>query len=97
MGGERLPDHVAAAARTRRHIDAGEREEPLLPRWVGLVLPGRFLLHLQVSASLFELGSDVAAGKKTVVADLDEAIGEHMEEKTPDELLRRNGGLRQEL
>ena len=82
-----LGNHVAAAARTPGHIEAGEREQPFLPGRVHPILFGRFVLRLQVSTSGFELGSNVAAGKKTVMANLDEAVGEDVEKKAANELL----------
>lgn len=84
---------MAAAARTPGHIDAGEREQPFLPGRVRPVLVGRLVLRFQVSASGFELGSNVAAGKQTVVADFDEAVGEDVEKKAANELLHRDGDL----
>ena len=52
----------------------------------------RFLLF-EEGSGFFEFGFGVAGSQKAVVADFDEACGQHVEEEAPDKLLGGEGHL----
>src|SRR3954469_19389292 len=88
-----MAGHPTAAAGTRLQVDAGQREESLLPLLLWRTGLGRFVVGLQVTPGLCELRADVAARVQAVVANLDEAVGQNVEEKAPDEFRRGDGDL----
>jgi hypothetical protein len=88
-----MAGHSTAAARTRLQVDGGQREKSLLPILLRRTCLGRFVVGLQVTPGLCELRADVAAGVQAVVADLDEAVWQSVEEKAPDEFRRCDGDL----
>jgi hypothetical protein len=72
-------------------IPAGELMEEVLPGlgedfFFLVILVIRFL-PLEKGSGFFEFGFGVAGSQETVVADFDEASGQHMEEEAPDKLL----------
>jgi hypothetical protein len=76
-------------------IPAGELVEEILP---GLGADVSFLmfflfrfLQLEEGSGFFEFGFGVAGGEEAVVADFDEARGEHVEEEAADKLLSGEG------
>ncbi len=75
-----------AADRTAADVAAGEVEELLLVRWA--LLPRRGRRHAEERARRSELG---VGGVEADVADLVEAVGQHVLHEAPEELDRREG------
>ena len=76
-------------------IPAGELAEEILP---GLGADVSFsvlflfrFLQLEEGSGFFEFGFGVAGGEEAVVADFDEARGQHVEEEAEDKLLSGEG------
>src|SRR5882672_6214543 len=88
-----MAGHLAAAAGTCLQVDSGQRQESLLPLLLRRTGLGRFVVGLQVTPGHCELRANVATGMQAVVANLDEAVGQNVEEKAPDEFRRGDGDL----
>src|SRR6266545_8084889 len=89
-----VAEHAATTARTGCEVDAGEREEALLPRWLRWPRWARvagLALGVKTAAGENEFGAEIAAGQQAVVADLDEAVGQNVEQEAADEFLRGHG------
>src|SRR6266545_2010001 len=89
-----VAEHAATTPRTACQVDAGEREEALLPRWLCWPRWARvaaLALGLKAAAGENEFGAEIAAGQQAVVADLDEAVGQNVEQEAADEFLRGHG------
>ena len=84
-------EHAFPAVGTQTQSPGQEIEEPLTVLSVLSVWPGhRFRLTESVPTAGEELGTG-SVGKKAVVTDPDEALGEHVEEEAADELPKREG------
>src|ERR1044071_8022310 len=85
--------HLAGTAGTCRQVDAGQREVLLLPRLLRWARGGGLAVDLQTAPGLCELRMDVTTGKQAVVAKLDEAVWQNVQEEATDELCRSHSGL----
>src|ERR1044071_2983075 len=88
-----MADHLAAAAGTCFQVEAGQCEEAVLPRRLRWTCCCRLVVDLKMAARLYELRVNVAAGMEAVVADLDEAVRQDVEQEATDELRGRHGHL----
>jgi hypothetical protein len=81
-------DRSAATGRTDQDVDPGESEEKVTPRRrnLGMCDWRSSVLVRETLAGDFELRGDVSSGDEAVVADLDEAGGKDVEQKSAHEL-----------